>query len=329
MATKIRNNFSDAQVKSAARTCEGNYSLMAETLNKLGKGVVSRQLAQYWAKQFTHTTATGLDYKTMARPNRELKQSRKIRLPEESDGAATRALPELKVYRSILVVPDMHCPYNHPDAINFLQAVAYTYPPDAVVNLGDETDGHAMSFHDSDPHLASAGHELVGAQEELGKLHAIFPEMRICHSNHGSLSFRKAKAHGIPVAYLKTYREVLFPTGGGEGWDWQYEHILNTKLGPVLFKHQSANPAGDAAHENVNIFVGHNHGRFEIDYKSSRSRLYYGATCGCLIDRKSAAFAYGRETKNKPVLGCAVIIDGVPHLIPMQLDEDGRWVGEL
>lgn len=45
----------------------------------------------------------------------------------------------------------------------FLRHVRDTYGPDMVVNMGDETDGHAISFHDSDPNLDSAGVELEKA----------------------------------------------------------------------------------------------------------------------------------------------------------------------
>ena len=34
------------------------------------------------------------------------------------------------------------------------------YKPDKVIHIGDEVDKHAMSFHDSDPDLPSAGDEL-------------------------------------------------------------------------------------------------------------------------------------------------------------------------
>jgi len=152
--------------------------------------------------------------------------------------------------------------------------------------------------------------------------------MLLCHSNHGSLHYRRAKAHGIPVEFLRTYREVLFPNGGGDNWEWAYSHTLHTPIGSVLFKHQCAgDPRSAAAHEGTNLVVGHNHGRFDLSYGASKQRLYWGATAGCLLDRESLAFAYGRETANKPILGMMVIVDGIPHHIPMVLDDKGRWIG--
>ena len=83
----------------------------------------------------------------------------------------------------------------------------------------------------------------------------------------------------------------------------------------------------DAAHEGCNVAVGHEHGQFKIGYAASSTRLYWGMVAGCGIDRKSLAFAYGKHTKNKPILGCAVIMNGEPVLVPMVMDESGRWVG--
>ena len=63
--------------------------------------------------------------------------------------------------KQILVIPDMHMPYHHVDALDFLQNLESTYGGfDLVVNLGDLVDFHGISFHDSDPDLPSAGDEL-------------------------------------------------------------------------------------------------------------------------------------------------------------------------
>jgi hypothetical protein len=67
----------------------------------------------------------------------------------------------------ILCIPDLHIPYEHPDALNFIEAVMSTYEPSMVVNLGDMLDFHNISFHDSDPDLDNAGAELERAQQKI------------------------------------------------------------------------------------------------------------------------------------------------------------------
>ncbi|CAM0030426.1 metallo-phosphoesterase [Vibrio phage D530] len=332
---KLRARFTDEEVKyartKATREDETiDYKRMSAQLSNNSHGTfVSPELCVYWAKQFDYHKKNGEDYVTLAKANRELKDSRTLREPTPEDDRAA-VLPESK-HKSILVIPDQHAPYHHPDTIEFLIAVAAHYRTDTVVNLGDETDMHGLSFHDSDPNLDSAGMELAKARIFLSQLEKIFPNMLLCHSNHGSMLYRKAKVHGIPVEMIKSYREILFPDGSGQGWDWQFEHVLDLPNGDkVMFKHQaSGDLLAAAAHERCNLVIGHLHGKYAINYAASKSALYWGMNGGCLIDNKSMAFSYGENFKNKPIVGCSVIVDSLPILVPMRLDSEGRWIGKL
>ena len=142
---------------------------------------------------------------------------------------------------------------------------------------------------------------------------------------------RKAKTHGIPADMLKSYRDMLFPNGGGEGWDWKGSHRIPLPNGDfVQFQHQaSGNLLDAAAHERCNLVIGHFHSKFSIEYSASRAAAYWAMFGGCLVDAKSLAFAYGNLFKNKPIIGCSVILDSLPLLIPMRLDSEGRWIGKL
>lgn len=332
---RIRNCFTDEQVYQARESArrEGDatidYRVMSDKLNENDLGIeVSPELCRYWAMQFDKRKKNGEHYLTMALPNRELRKKRKLRKPQIDEyKGKVKASPN----KSILVIPDLHAPYEHPDALEFLIAVAAKYRPDTVINLGDETDNHALSYHESDPDLDSAGQELVKARRFLHKLEAVFPQMRICHSNHGSLLHRKAKTHGIPADMIRSYREVLFPNGRGQGWSWDFEHRLDLPDGSqVLFRHQaSGDKLSAAAHERANLVLGHEHGKFLIDSASNGHNYYWAMQSGCLIDNEARAFAYGNLFKNKPIIGCSVIVDSLPMLIPMRMNEEGRWTGKL
>jgi hypothetical protein len=288
---------------------------------------VSRQNVKYWRTLFADNGGN------MAKTDRELKKDRVLQAPAPVHQGVPPDHGEFdpeRAYECILHIPDQHAPYQHKDTIPFLVAVRDAFRPDLIINAGDETDKHAMSFHDSDPNLDSAGAELERAKVFLAELAQEFPQQLLCDSNHGSMHYRKAKAHGIPVQYLKTYRDILFPTGGGDGWVWAESWRVKTPMGDVLFKHQaSGSVLVDAAHNQCNLMVGHNHGNYSVEYSASSACLYWGAYGGCLIDKDSLAFAYGKHTLRKPVLGCSVILRGRPMLIPMVLNEEGRWVGGL
>jgi hypothetical protein len=206
-----------------------------------------------------------------------------------------------------------------------------------VIHNGDEVDNHALSFHNSDPSLKSAGPELQEAKIGVWKLEEMFPNMRLLESNHGSLAYRKAKAHGIPAVYIKNYRQVLFadesgdPTGKGKGWSWHARVRIENEWGrDMQFQHIGT---GDlmqlAAMENANLSVGHAHGKYGIGYTSSQVDTYWSLYTGWLGDYEALAFAYGKDIPKKPVLGCAMIIEGVPQLIPMRVDKHNRWTGKL
>lgn len=283
-----------------------------------GKHPVSRQLVRYWRSIFIENNGS------KSKANHGLQEARKIIQPSPTDDIGDTFVPD--VCRRILVVGDLHAPYTHPDAIAFLRSVRDEYAPDMVIQMGDETDGHAISFHDSDPNLDSAGVELEKAKLVLEELYALFPNLLVCDSNHGSLVYRRAKAHGLPVQFIKKYRDILFPEHGAPGWSWADAWVLNTPLGAVRFQHQvSGDFMLNASHERTSLVLGHEHGRFEVQYAASSSALYFGAYAGCLIDRKSMAFAYGKLHRKKPILGCMVITEGCPQLIPMLLDDSGRW----
>lgn len=294
----------------------------AEVYTSYGRGRVYRTTARYWRKIFIDHNGK------LATADRALTQQRQFRQPQPDDDVGDASfIPD--VAKCVLVIPDIHAPYQHKDTLAFLRAVKESFPIDLVVDLGDELDYHAMSFHDSDPNLESAGTELEMGKIMLRELHKLFPEVLVCHSNHGSMVFRRAKAHGIPVQLIKRYRDIVFPEHGAPKWSWAYSWRVQTPLGVVMFQHQSSNVLSEAAHNGCNLIVGHSHGNFGVEYSASSAHLYYGGYAGCLIDKDSLAFAYGKNSSKKPIVGCMVILNGRPMPIPMILDNEGRWIGQL
>lgn len=227
----------------------------------------------------------------------------------------------------ILVIGDLHCPYEHPDTVAFLTAVKKKYKPTRVVQLGDEVDFHSLSFHDHNPDLPSPKDELALAREHLKPIYKLFPKVDVIESNHGSLVYRRAMANGLPQEVLRSYREVLHAP---EGWNWHFDLTIETPLGPVYFHHGKSSSVGKLSQsQSMNAVQGHFHSKFYIFYWASPVGLYWDANAGCLADDKSLAMGYGKNTLPRPIVGCMVIEDGIPQLIPMVLKKGGRWVGKL
>lgn len=218
----------------------------------------------------------------------------------------------------ILFLSDMHVPYHHPNLLNFLQMLKDRYNPTRVICLGDETDKHALSFHDSDPDLMSAGDELRAALPVIAQLHDMFPVMDLVDSNHGSMVWRKAKHHGIPRHYIKSYNEVLQV---GDGWKWHNDLTLILPNNEQVYVHHGKTKDALKVSQSMgmNFVCGHFHEDFSIKYWANPNGLYFAMNSGCMIDPKSYAFAYNNVNLHRPIIGTSLIIDNVPILEAMPL----------
>ena len=107
------------------------------------------------------------------------------------------------MHNSVLVISDLHIPYHHKDSFRFLKAIKKEFKPDTVINIGDLLDFHAISMHEHNPDLPSAGHELDIAREYVKELEGIFPEVTEVDSNHSSLVYRRALKFGMSREFLK------------------------------------------------------------------------------------------------------------------------------
>jgi hypothetical protein len=187
---------------------------------------------------------------------------------------------------------------------------------------------HAMSFHDSDPDLMSAGDELEAAIEQLEPLYDLFPVADVIDSNHGSMAYRRGKHAGIPRKYIKDYNDVL---DSPPGWRWHMELLVKVPGGnEVLFHHGlSKNVMKVVAQRGMCVVQGHYHTEFTIGYLGNPNHLLWGMTVGCSIDGRSLAFAYDRTNLGRPIIGHGLIINGIPRLLPMVLNRRGRWNKEV
>lgn len=230
--------------------------------------------------------------------------------------------------RSVLLIGDLHCPFQHPDTLAFLTACNKAISPDCVVQLGDEADIHAISRYTPDPNLHSAGDEINLARKALRPLQDLFPKMALLESNHGSRVYRRAKEVGLPSQALKSYREILDVK---VDWTWHDELILETPRGRVLLDHgEKATAFRHSKNEAMSVVQGHRHNEFYIQEWANPRQQFFGAQAGCLIDGPSLAFAYDKKSAmNRPILGSLGIMDGEPFLIPMRLTKSGRWDRKL
>tara|TARA_R100000995_G_scaffold40656_1_gene18908 strand:+ start:10366 stop:11052 length:687 start_codon:yes stop_codon:yes gene_type:complete len=224
----------------------------------------------------------------------------------------------------VLVISDLHIPYHHKDSFDFLREIKKQFKPDFVVNIGDLLDFHAISFHEHNPDLPSIGDELTVSKNYIKELESIFPNVTEVHSNHSSLVYRRAIKYGMSAQFLRPYGEFL----GTKKWQWVDDLKLQMCNGKsVYFTHgRSADVLKVSQTMAMNCVQGHYHTKFSIGYWANPDDLYWGMQVGCLINQKSMAFSYAKNFSTRFVLGCGIIIEGMPRLLPMVLDDDGNWI---
>lgn len=227
----------------------------------------------------------------------------------------------------ILVISDMHIPYHHKDSIKFLAEIKKQFKPDKIINIGDSLDFHAISMHEHNPDLYSAGHELKQARIYVKELENIFPEVTEVDSNHSSLVYRRALKFGMSKEFLKDYGDFL----GTKKWKWVDDLTLTMSNGQrCFFTHgRSADVLKTSQAMSMSTVQGHYHTKFVISWWANPDNLFFGMNVGCLINQKSMAFAYAKNFKTRFILGCGIILNGVPRLLPMVLNKQGNWIGKL
>lgn len=226
-----------------------------------------------------------------------------------------------------LCVPDLHIPFEHPDALAFVTAVDKMWFPGqkrVVVFLGDEVDSHSISRHMPDPDGLSVRDELEAARRHLIDWYSTFPIAKVCTSNHTIRPWKKAYESGISQEFMREIGEVL---KAPKHWHWADRWVLDG----VVFEHGEnvSGPLGalNAANQNrMSTVIGHLHTFGGAVHSDAFDSKIWGMNTGCLIDVNAYAFKYAKNYRKKPTLGCGVIKNGNPYFVPMLLDVQNRWL---
>lgn len=206
---------------------------------------------------------------------------------------------------TVLTIPDLHIPFHHRNALDFCKRIYKDLKCTKVVFIGDLVDNHAISYHEHDPDGWSPEDEMKEADKHLQKWFKAFPNALYCLGNHCRMVDRKGKTVGLPSRCFKRFRDIWnLP----KGWKDDFSHTING----VKYLHGTAY-SGDlahlrAAHDNRScVVMGHLHSVCGIDYSANEEDCIWGMSVGCLIDRKTYAFEYGRDFKKKPILAVGIV----------------------
>ena len=204
-----------------------------------------------------------------------------------------------------LVIADLHCPFEHKDYLAFCKRIHKQLNCNRVVMIGDLVDNHSISYHEHDPDGWSPYHEMKETDKHLAPWFKSFPKLSLCRGNHDALVDRKGKTVGLPKRAFREFRDIWnLP----DGWADDFEFVFNK----VKYTHGTGY-AGKYAHiqaavdNRMSTVIGHLHSVAGVEYMANNYDLIFGMCVGCGIDKKKYAFAYGKDFRRKPVLGCGVV----------------------
>jgi len=220
----------------------------------------------------------------------------------------------------VLIIPDLHIPAMHPRFIRFLKDVDRKHKCNRWVGIGDSVDWNAISFHEKDPSMPNASEEFKIAKKQMQKLYKAFPEVDYLIGNHSDLPQRKATMVGLPKEVIVPFKELW----GVDGWTI-HERYSDIEIDGVIYRHGDKGKGGrmaalnNAKDEHKSLVQGHLHAQFGIEYASNHERLIWGMQCGCGVTPGHPSMKYSRIYSARPIMGCAVVINGVPTLEPFNL----------
>ena len=213
-----------------------------------------------------------------------------------------------------MVIGDLHCPFDHPRALQHAIDTYQKYNCNRVVFIGDVIDSSASSFHESDPNGMSPGDELQLAKKHVAKWYKAFGEKgtTVIIGNHDRIVSRKAFSGGIPREWIKSYNEVL----NTPNWTWTERLVVDD----MQFVHGEGGTARTKAKADLmSTIQGHIHTQIYTEYFFGANYKIFGCQVGCLINRDSYALNYAKHFR-KQALGVAVILGNHTCInVPMEL----------
>jgi predicted phosphodiesterase len=217
--------------------------------------------------------------------------------------------PESNEHR-ILVVSDLHQPWTHPQALEHCMKTYNKYECNEVVFIGDILDNSATTRWETNPDNKSAKDELEMAIEALKPWYKAFPQAIALTGNHEARIMKKLQRGSVSENWLKNFNEVL------EVPQWKFTTEVIIGRTKYLHGEGCSSTLQALLQSNTNIVFGHFHSKFEIIYNQDR----FAMCVGCLVDKDAIAFNYARTFVKQQIIGCGVVLNDHPILVPIKLN---------
>ena len=203
--------------------------------------------------------------------------------------------------RRILVIGDIHAPFELDGYLEFCQETYSKYLCNQVIYIGDIIDNHYTSYHETSSDAMGGLDELEHAIKAVKRWSDAFPVADVLIGNHDRMVMRKAQTSDIPSAWIKSYNEVL-----GTNWNWTERIVYDG----VQFVHGEGGTASTKSKNDMMSTVqGHIHTQCYTMWSVGRNFKVFGMQVGCGVNGSSYAAAYAKNFK-KQAIGCGVVLGG-------------------
>jgi len=192
----------------------------------------------------------------------------------------------------IIVLGDIHAPYESKRAVALAKKVCKAVKPGLIISIGDLVDCYSISDYPRDPaRISRLEREVEAAARVIKDFSALADDFQLCSGNHEFRLERYLSVRAPELFGLVTMRELL----GLEKSQWHdYREVL--KIGKCHFTHEVGYGGLDAARRSLaafggNLVFGHTH-RPEIVYDSNiRGETHCSMNVGWLGDPNAIDYA--------------------------------------
>lgn len=216
----------------------------------------------------------------------------------------------------VLVLGDLHFPAVHPGYLEWASGVGRAHKCDRVLAIGDVADLHCMTRFTREAGAPGIDEEYQQARTlaaRAARLLSCVGPVRVCIGNHDDRLLRRLVDAGVPTALRPAFNAVW-----GVDWDWKYNHEIDG----VWYAHgdtaSGLDPAANLARDlGTSVVIGHHHSRCGLTWQTTEAGSRFAMNVGCGVDAEHPMLAYCRRSTRRPVLACAVVLDGEPRLLRM------------
>lgn len=215
----------------------------------------------------------------------------------------------------VLVISDLHFPFQHPKALDFISKTIQKYHINDIYATGDLLDNHYSSFHDTSTSASmTANAELEEAIKGITELAKLCPRLKVAIGNHDAIPDRHAFKAQLSPSWIKSIKEVLLDYGAPVD-NWEFADSFIHGDNEFFLCHGLGGAAKNRMINNVGMSVvqGHYHNKTSLEYNSTKAGTKWAMQLGALVDDKSYAMAYAKFFPDS-YKSVGVIIDGVPTI---------------